>query len=108
MALRCDPASAWPIRATEAAKQLWLADITEHKTGEGELYLCAIKDAYSNRAVGYSTHSRVKFRFAIAASNRVAGTTPHGEFLLPAPEERAEPPLLGHPRSLRIAIVTPE
>lgn len=27
--------------------ELWLTDITEHKTGEGKLYLCAIKDAYS-------------------------------------------------------------
>jgi hypothetical protein len=26
---------------------LWLTDITEHRTGEGKLYLCAIKDVYS-------------------------------------------------------------
>jgi hypothetical protein len=25
--------------------RLWLADITEHATGEGKLYLCAIKEA---------------------------------------------------------------
>ncbi len=36
---------------------VWLTDITEHPTGEGKLYLCAIKDCYSNRIVGYrSTH----------------------------------------------------
>ena len=29
------------------------ADITEHWTGEGKLYLCAVKDVYSNRIVGY-------------------------------------------------------
>ena len=34
------------------AKSLWLADITEHPTGEGKLYLCAIKDVFSNRIVG--------------------------------------------------------
>ncbi|MDI5906687.1 DDE-type integrase/transposase/recombinase, partial [Streptomyces sp. 12257] len=34
--------------------RLWLADITEHATGEGKLYLCAVKDAFSNRIVGYS------------------------------------------------------
>lgn len=28
---------------------LWLADITEHWTGEGKLYVCGIKDVYSNR-----------------------------------------------------------
>jgi hypothetical protein len=34
--------------------QLWLTDVTEHPTTEGELYLCAIKDACSRRIVGYS------------------------------------------------------
>ena len=32
-------------------KQLWLTDITEHPTAEGKLYLCAIKDVWSNRIV---------------------------------------------------------
>jgi len=31
---------------------------TEHPTGEGKLYLCAIKDCYSNKIVGYSIDSR--------------------------------------------------
>ncbi|WP_420371868.1 IS3 family transposase [Ornithinimicrobium pratense] len=53
----------------EAPNQLWLADITEHRTGEGKLYLCAIKDAYSNRIVGYSIDSRMKSRIAVAALN---------------------------------------
>ena len=39
--------------------QLWLSDITEHRTGEGKLYLCAIKDVFSNRIVGYSIESRL-------------------------------------------------
>ena len=52
-----------------APNELWLADITEHKTGEGKLYLCAIKDAYSNRIVGYSIDSRMKSRLAVAALN---------------------------------------
>ena len=37
-----------------APNQLWLTDITEHRTDEGKLYLCAIKDVFSNRIVGYS------------------------------------------------------
>ncbi|WP_420371864.1 IS3 family transposase [Ornithinimicrobium pratense] len=53
----------------QAPNQLWLADITEHRTGEGKLYLCAIKDAYSNRIVGYSIDSRMKSRIAVAALN---------------------------------------
>jgi putative transposase len=42
----------------EAANRLWLTDITEHPTAEGELYLCAIKDVYSGRIVGYSIDTR--------------------------------------------------
>ena len=49
--------------------ELWLTDITEHRTGEGKLYLCAIKDAYSNRIVGYSISDRMKSRLAVAALN---------------------------------------
>ena len=37
--------------------ELWLTDITEHPTGEGKLYLCAIKDVCSDRIVGYSMDS---------------------------------------------------
>ena len=33
--------------------RIWLTGITEHPTAEGKLYLCAIKDVYSNRIVGY-------------------------------------------------------
>jgi putative transposase len=52
-----------------APNTLWLADITEHWTREGKLYLCAIKDVYSNRIVGYSIDSRMKSRIAVAALN---------------------------------------
>lgn len=56
-----------------APNQLWLADITEHPTGEGKLYICAVKDAYSNRIIGYSIDSRMKSRIAVTAlSNAVA------------------------------------
>ena len=52
---------------------MWLTDITEHWTGEGKLYLCAIKDVWSNRIVGYSIDSRMKSRLAVAAlDNAVA------------------------------------
>ena len=53
--------------------RLWLADITEHRTAEGKLYLCAIKDAWSRRIVGYSIDSRMKSRLAVnALRNAVA------------------------------------
>jgi putative transposase len=42
---------------------------TEHRTGEGKLYLCAIKDLFSNRIVGYSISDRMKSRLAVDALN---------------------------------------
>jgi transposase InsO family protein len=53
--------------AAEEPNTLWLADITEHPTREGKLYLCAIKDASSNRIVGYCMDSRMKSRLATTA-----------------------------------------
>jgi putative transposase len=46
---------------------LWFSDVAEHRTGEGKLYLCAIKDVLSNRIVGYSSDSRMMSRLATAA-----------------------------------------
>jgi putative transposase len=54
-------------------QQLWLTDITEHRTAEGKLYVCAVKDVHSNRIVGYSIDSRMKSRLAVTAiDNAVA------------------------------------
>lgn len=47
--------------------EVWLTDITEHATSEGKLYLCAIKDVFSNRIVGYSIDSRMKASLAVRA-----------------------------------------
>ena len=60
-----------------APNTVWLTDITEHPTGEGKLYLCAIKDVSSGRTVGYSIDSRVKASLAVAAQrNAVARRDP--------------------------------
>ena len=53
----------------DTPNELWLTDITEHWTGEGKLYLCAVKDVCGNRIVGYSIDSRMKSRIAVAAIN---------------------------------------
>jgi putative transposase len=59
--------------------QLWLTDITEHRTDTGKLYLCAIKDVYSNKIVGYSIDSRMKASLAVnALTNAVALRDPAG------------------------------
>jgi putative transposase len=57
----------------------WLTGITEHPTGEGKLYLCAIKDVYSNRIVGYSMDSRMTAGLAVSAlRNAIALRSPAG------------------------------
>ena len=59
--------------------QLWLTDITEHRTAEGKLYLCAIKDVFSNRIVGYSIDSRMTAGLAVSAlRNAIALRQPAG------------------------------
>jgi transposase InsO family protein len=55
--------------SADGPNELWLSDITEHRTAEGKLYVCAVKDVYSNRIVGYSIDSRMKSRLAVAALN---------------------------------------
>jgi putative transposase len=59
--------------------QLWLTDITEHPTAEGKLYLCAVKDVYSNRITGYSMDARMTASLAVSAvRNAVALRSPAG------------------------------
>jgi putative transposase len=53
----------------EGPNQLWLVDITEHRTREGKFYLCAVKDVFSRRVVGYSISDRMKARIAVDALN---------------------------------------
>lgn len=60
--------------------RLWLTDITEHPTGEGTLYLCAVKDVWSRRIVGYSINDRMTSQLAVdalemAIARRGRGTT---------------------------------
>ncbi|MFB8753989.1 IS3 family transposase [Streptomyces parvulus] len=70
----------------DGPNRLWLTDITEHATGEGKLYLCAVKDVYSGRIVGYSIDARMKSRLAVAAlesavarRGQVAGCIVHSD-----------------------------
>ena len=63
----------------EGPDRTWLTDITEHPTGEGKLYLCAIKDVYSNRIVGYSMDARMTASLAVSAlRNAIALRSPAG------------------------------
>ena len=58
---------------------VWLTDITEHRTAEGKLYACAIKDVCSNRIVGYATSDRMTADLATSALRQaVARRRPTG------------------------------
>ena len=66
----------------DTANTLWLTDITEHRTDEGKLYLCAIKDVWSNRIVGYSIDSNMKATLAVRALHSAIGARPHAGCVL--------------------------
>jgi transposase InsO family protein len=68
---------------TDAPDRVWLTDITEHPTAEGKLYLCAIKDIYSNRIVGYSMDARMTAGLAVSAlRNAIALRSPAGTIVV--------------------------
>lgn len=49
----------------DISNTVWVTDVIEHWTREGKLYLCAIKDLYSRKIVGYAMSSRMKSRLAV-------------------------------------------
>ena len=47
--------------------RLWVADLTRIMTGEGVLWLASIRDAFSNRVVGWATAARADTELALTA-----------------------------------------
>jgi putative transposase len=56
----------------DGPNRVWLSDLTEHHTAEGKLYICAIKDVFSNRIVGWAIDSQMKARLVVAAIEMAA------------------------------------
>lgn len=70
--------------AAEGLDQVWLTDITEHWTDEDRLDLCAIKDVYSNKIVGYSIDSRTTSSLAVnALADAITARTPEQTIVHP-------------------------
>jgi putative transposase len=70
----------------EGPNQLWVTDITQHRTREGHLFCCVVLDAFSRRVVGWSIDSApdaalVTSALAMAVKNRSpkAGTVIHSD-----------------------------
>ncbi len=47
--------------------RLWCADITQHRTGEGWLYLAVVVDAYSRRVVGWAMADHLRSELVVDA-----------------------------------------
>jgi transposase InsO family protein len=77
-----------------APNQLWLTDLTEHRTSEGKLYLCVIKGVRSNRIVGYSISDRMESQITVDALESAMARR-SGDFA--GCRQRPRPPALDHP-----------
>jgi transposase InsO family protein len=63
--------------------QVWLTDITEHPTGEGKLYVCAVKDVCSRRIVGWAIGERMTSELAdTALRTAIARRRPTGTVIV--------------------------
>jgi putative transposase len=47
--------------------RLWVMDVTEHPTGEGNVYLAAVLDAFSRRVVGWSIADHIRSELVVDA-----------------------------------------
>ncbi len=53
----------------EAPNRLWVADLTRIMTGEGVLWLATVRDAFSNKIVGWQADARATTDLVLAALN---------------------------------------
>lgn len=68
-----------PEFVADGPNKVWLWGGSEHPTREGKLHICAIKDVWSNKIVGYSIDTRMKSSLAMAAMrNAIALRSPEG------------------------------
>lgn len=51
----------------ERPNELWVADITQHRTGEGWLYLAIVLDAFSRRIVGWAMEEHIRGELVVSA-----------------------------------------
>ncbi len=66
-----------------APNVVWLTDITEHPTVEGKVYVCAVKDVFSNRIIGYAIDSRMTRHLAVTAlRSAIARRQPDGTVIV--------------------------
>jgi putative transposase len=80
-----------------ALNAVWTSDITYLATGQGWLYLAAVRDGCSRRVVGYAFAETLHTDLVRGPDRGVLGQRPAGELLVD-PEDRVLPPAhLHHP-----------
>jgi putative transposase len=82
-----------------APDRLWVADITQQRTGEGWLYLAVVLDTFSRRIVGWSMADHLRTELvldaldlAIAQRQPAAGLVHHTDHRLPVHQSGVRPP----------------
>lgn len=53
--------------------RLWVADVTQHRTGEGWVYLAAVQDVFSRRIVGWAIADHMRTEPVVDALQRPTG-----------------------------------
>ncbi len=69
----------------DAPDRLWVQDVTQHRSGEGWVYLAVVIDAWSQRVVGWSIADHLRAELVVDAIDmatmrrRPTGTTVHSD-----------------------------
>ncbi len=75
-----DPAAIYPADLVnrqfhpEGIDELWTSDITYLTVGDGEAYLCAIRDEGSSRVLGFSVDDHMRTEIVLDALEQSAAT----------------------------------
>jgi putative transposase len=65
-----------------APNRLWVADITQHPTDEGWLYVATVLDAFSRRLVGWSMSEHIRAELVVDAVNMAVRNRQPGQGLI--------------------------
>ena len=77
---KAEPTAVWPPDLVKRAfhpdgiDQLWSSDITYLRVGEGEAYMCAIRDEGSSRVLGWSIADHMRTELVLDALDQAVNT----------------------------------
>jgi putative transposase len=89
--------------APDRPDRLWVADITQHRTWQGWLYLAVIIDAYSRRVVGWAMADHVRAELVVEALEMAVFTRTPGPGVVHHSDQGCQYTSLAFGRALRAA-----